>query len=82
MKKPGPTLCRSTLLSVLTGDKIVFTHGFINITLSSVQLLSHLSETILKQQRLMQVTWVRARDKSHCKQQGFTRVQFFHGGKE
>ena len=71
MKKVRPTLCHSTLRSILTSDKFVFTHGFINVALSTAQLLSHLSETIPKQQGLMRVTWVKARDKRYCKQQGF-----------
>jgi len=48
VKKLGPALCRSTLRSVLTQDKIVFTHGFIKSALSTAQLFSHLSETISK----------------------------------
>jgi len=38
-KKLGPALYRSTLRSVLTRDKIIFTHGFIVITLSTVLLI-------------------------------------------
>jgi len=48
MKKLGPALCHLTLRSVLTQNKIVFTHGFIKTALSTAQLFSHLSEPILK----------------------------------
>jgi len=35
IKKPGPAHYRSTLRSILTQDKLVFTHGFIETTLST-----------------------------------------------
>jgi len=40
IKKLGPALYRSTLRSVLSLDKIVFTHGFIKIALSTALLIS------------------------------------------
>jgi len=35
-----------------------------------------------KQQGFVPITWVKARNKSYCEQQGLIRVQFFHGGRE
>jgi len=39
IKKPGTPRYRSTSRSVLLSDEFVFTHGFINITLSTATLL-------------------------------------------
>ena len=48
IRKIRPTLYHSTLGSVLKLDKFVFTHGFINITLSTVLLICNTSEKYLK----------------------------------
>jgi len=48
MKILRPALYRSTLRSVLTPDKIVFTHGFIVITLSTALKILTISERKLK----------------------------------
>jgi len=53
----------------------VFTNGFIKATLSTAQLLSHLSENISKQQGIMRV-------KITANNRGLTQVQLFHEGRE
>jgi len=44
MKKLGPAFYRSTLRSVLSSNEIVFTHGFVIVTLSTALLISITSE--------------------------------------
>jgi len=48
IRKIRLALYHSTLRSVLTLDKFVFTHGFINITLSTALLIFNTSEKYLK----------------------------------
>jgi len=55
MKKVRPAFYHSTLRSVLTLDKFVFTHGFIDITLCTAPLIFNMSENISKQQGLIRV---------------------------
>jgi len=48
IRKIRPALYHSTLRSVLTLDKFVFTHGFINITFNIALLICNTSEKYLK----------------------------------